>query len=45
MVWDVVMDEAGEADHPNGIKPSIPPDAAKGYIGVGVSSYGRYQER
>ena len=35
---DEVMGEAVGADHPNAIAPSIPPDAAKGYIGVGVSA-------
>jgi hypothetical protein len=35
---DEVMGEAGRADHLNGIKPPIPPDAARGYIGVGVSA-------
>jgi hypothetical protein len=29
--------EAGRAEHPNGIKPPTPSDAARGYIGVGVS--------
>jgi hypothetical protein len=35
---DEVIGAAVGANHPNAITPSIPPDAAKGYIGVGVSA-------
>jgi hypothetical protein len=34
VVWDMEMGEACGADHPNGIKSPIPPDA----LGVGVSA-------
>ena len=30
--------EASKAEHPNGIKLPVPPDAARGYIGVGISA-------